>query len=109
MVVVAYIVNGSPDLAPDGDTSAQRTQVERWAARRKAAVRGWYEDHELGEGPLFKARPALMEALSVMRDGDAEALLVAARDWLDTHEQAIVEALARRTGGIVIAVDGTQP
>jgi DNA invertase Pin-like site-specific DNA recombinase len=109
MDVVAYIVSGAPDLAAGEDNAAQRSQVERWAARRKATVRGWYEDHEVGVGPLFKSRPALMEALSVLRDGDAEALLLTTRDWLDAHEQAIVEGLARRAEGTVIAIDGSRP
>src|SRR5258708_493613 len=109
MHVVAYIVSGAADPAAGGDTTEQRSQMERWAARRKAVVRGWYEDREVGAGPLFKARPALMEALSVLRDGDAEALLLTTRDWLDAHEQAIVEGLARRAEGRVVAVDGSGP
>jgi len=109
MHVVAYVAAGKPGLIAGEDTAAQRSQMERWAARRKATVRDWYEDHEVGDGPLFKARPALMEAISVLREGDAEALLLASRDWLDAHEQAIVEGLARRGGGAVVAVDGSRP
>src|SRR5260370_42104253 len=111
MHVVAYIVSGAADPAAGGDTTEQRSQMERWAARRKAVVRGWYEDREVGAGPLFKARPALMEALSALRDGDAEALLLTTRDLLDAHEQAMAQALARRAGarGVEVGAPGPPP
>ena len=110
MHVVAYVSGTEAGAARNGDEDTERLALERWATRHKAQITAWYVDAEVGQGPLFKARPSLMEAISVLRDGEGvEGLLLASREWLDAHEEAIVEGLVRRAGGSVVAADGSRP
>jgi DNA invertase Pin-like site-specific DNA recombinase len=107
MRVVAYVTGG--EAARAKTAKGQREQVERWASRNGAAIVALHEDAGVAEGALFRSRPALMDALSVLRAEDrVEALLIASRGWLDSYEEAVVEGLARRAGGRVIAADGTR-
>ncbi len=69
----------------------------------------WYEERSAGEGPIWKVRPALMEALSAVRDRERTVLVIASRGSLDVTEEAIIEALGRRKGGKVVSADGTEP
>jgi DNA invertase Pin-like site-specific DNA recombinase len=87
---------------------AQKAAIRRWASGRRVRVGAWYEELCDGEGPLWKARPVLMDALSTMRAGEGGVLVIASRRLLDVVEEGIVEALARRQGGTVVASDGTE-
>jgi hypothetical protein len=107
MEIVGYVTAQEASLRA---ASSQREQLERWAARHRARLIAVHEDRNLTDGPLYRARPALMDALALLRsDAGARALLLPSRHWLGAHDEALVEGLARRAGGRVIAVDGSTP
>lgn len=106
MRVVAY--TSARDLSRD-TAREQRDHIKAWAARHRAHIVAYHEDDEASEGPLYQARPGLMDAIAVLRgDAGVRALVIASRRFLDAHDEAIVEGLARRAGGQVIAVDGSE-
>jgi hypothetical protein len=106
MHVVAYVTpQDSSFRAAD-----QREQLHRWAARHGAHIVAIHEDRIVTDGPLYLARPALMDALAVLRsDARVKTLLLISRRWLGPHDEALIESLARRCGGRVIAADGGEP
>jgi hypothetical protein len=107
MEVVAYITQGSSRRE---SAVEQREDLTRWATRHRVKIAASYEERAVGDGPLFKARPALMDALSMLRgEAKVEALLIASRGFLSPFDEAIVEGVARRAGGRLLAADGSGP
>jgi hypothetical protein len=107
MNVVAYM---TPVSSPRETAGEQREELSRWATRHRARITASYEEATVGDGPLFKARPALMDALSMLRgEAKVEALLITSRTWLSPFDEAIVEGVVRRAGGRLVAADGSGP
>jgi DNA invertase Pin-like site-specific DNA recombinase len=101
--VVAY-VSGSTRGLVEG-----KALITKWAAKHRVRVTTWYEERGPGEGPIWKMRPALMEALSSVREQEGMVLVLPSRKSLDVVEEAIIEALTHRQGGRVVAADGSEP
>ena len=73
----------------------------------RVRVGAWYEEHSVGDGPIWKARPVLMGALSALRDGEGVTLVIASRGSLDVGEEGVIEAFAQRQRGRVVSADGS--
>jgi DNA invertase Pin-like site-specific DNA recombinase len=85
----------------------QRTKIDRWASRNGVRIDAWHEERAVGEESIYSARPVLMDAVASLRSqGAGAALVIASRELFDVFDQAIVERLARRYGGRVVAADG---
>jgi DNA invertase Pin-like site-specific DNA recombinase len=105
LVAVAYIRASKADqkLSPE----AQRAAVEVWAAREGVQVVACFVEHVSSVTPLDE-RPALVLALSALRDQGAGVLVVAKRDRIarDPALTAGVEHLARAAGAVVVSAAG---
>lgn len=102
--VVAYVSSPSAKGLVEN-----KSLISRWAAKHRVRVGTWYEERSSGEGPIWKVRPALMEALSSVREREGVVLVISSRASLDVVEEAIVEGLTQRQGGKVVAADGSEP
>lgn len=91
----------------DNGVAAQRAAITAWAKRGGIVIAAWHEDRLSGATPAAD-RPALLEALQVLRDHGAGLLLVAKRDRIarDVVVAATVEKLVQSAGAIVVSADG---
>ncbi len=107
LLVVSYVrvSTESQDLGPD----AQREAIERWCAVNGAEHLASYEDLGVSGATPIDRRPGLLAAVERLRELGATVLLVAKRDRLarDVMVSAVVERLVERSGGRVLAADGT--
>lgn len=104
---VAYVRASTDDqrLSP----TAQRDQIEAWAAREGITVLAWHVDAGVSGGSEIADRPALVAALGELRSCRAGILVVARRDRLarDVWIAATIERAASAAGARVVAADGT--
>jgi DNA invertase Pin-like site-specific DNA recombinase len=114
-LAIAYIRVSTDDqhLGPE----AQRLDCENWCIRHEVTLHSVYTDQGVSGGKGLDSsgtaldltkRPALMEAISQMREVGAGILLVAKRDRLarDAMLAAMIERLLAKTGAVVRSADG---
>jgi DNA invertase Pin-like site-specific DNA recombinase len=106
LVAVAYIRASKDDqkLGPE----AQRAAVEAWAAREGVRVASWHVDQGVSSVTPIDGRPALVAALSSLREHGAGVLVVAKRDRIarDPALTAAVESAAAAAGAVVRSAAG---
>jgi len=114
-LAIAYIRVSTDDqhLGPE----AQRQDCEKWCIRHEVKLHSVFTDQGVSGGKGLDSsgtaldltkRPALMEAISQMREVGAGILLVAKRDRLarDAMLAAMLERLLAKTGAVVRSADG---
>jgi DNA invertase Pin-like site-specific DNA recombinase len=103
---IAYVRVSTEDQRNGPD--AQRADIERWAAANGVTVRAWCSDIGVSGAAPLDERPALLEALSALRENGAGILVAAKRDRLarDVGTAAAIERLAREAGAQVATADG---
>lgn len=103
---VAYIrvSTDQQDLSPE----AQRSSIEKWAAREGFEVVSWHEEIGVSGGTAMADCPILMEALAALPANRAGTLVVAKRDRLarDALKVAMIEAMVEKAGAKVISAAG---
>jgi DNA invertase Pin-like site-specific DNA recombinase len=106
MRAIAYLRVSTDEQADSGaGLAAQRAACASWAERQGAALEVRADEGVSGAAAI-DARPALLEAIGMLRAGDV--LLVARRDRLarDPIVAAMVERLAARAGARVVSAAG---
>jgi len=94
---------------------AQAESLRRWCAAQGVELVAIVTDHGVSGAAEIDKRPALMEALQLLRDHGAGVLIVAKRDRLarDVMIASAIERLAERSGATVKSADsagnGTSP
>src|SRR5580704_2158101 len=105
-VAVAYIRVSKDDqkLGPE----AQRAQVEAWAAREGVSVASWHVDQGVCSVTPIDQRPALVAALSALREHDAGVLVVAKRDRIsrDVVLTDMIERACQACGARAVSAAG---
>src|ERR1700677_2783307 len=83
LVAVAYIRVSKDEqrLGPE----AQRASIEAWAAREGVSVAAWCVDQGVCSVTPIDQRPALVAALTALREHGAGVLVVAKRDRIARH------------------------
>ncbi len=71
-----------------------REQITEWASRHGVVVRFWYTDFANGTAPL-RERPGLRAALSALKPGSVDLLLVASPDCLTRSLDQMTSLLHR--------------
>ena len=93
---------------------AQREAAQLWATAAGVTIRQTFTDHGISGGKGISGleldldqRPALLEAISALEEG--EILLVAKRDRLarDAILAGLIERLIARKGAAIVSADGT--
>lgn len=86
---------------------AQRSHILQWAQTRQIAICGWYSDQVSGGADLAD-RPALVQALASLADGDAGVFVVAKRDRLarEATNAGIISRRVQDMGAMVMSADG---
>lgn len=106
LVAYAYIRMSKDEqtLSPE----AQRDVIEKFAAREKITILGWFEDLGLSGGLDIDERPGLLATITAVNARKHAAMLIAKHDRLarDEFTAASVYRLVERAGGKVLAADG---
>jgi DNA invertase Pin-like site-specific DNA recombinase len=86
--------------------AAQRAAIRRYCKHNALELSRIYEDNGASAKTL-RGRPALSEALQVLADGDAGALVVSKLDRLarSVHDFAALVRIAEREGWGIVALD----
>lgn len=105
-IAVAYLRASTDDqrLSPE----AQRAAIDAWAASEGVSIVGWFVDSGVSGGADLADRPALVAAVSAIRDARAGVLVVARRDRLarDVAVAALVERAVAAVGARIATADG---
>jgi DNA invertase Pin-like site-specific DNA recombinase len=105
-VAVAYLRASKDEqrLSPE----AQRTAIKVWAERETVQVVAWCIDQGVSSVTPVEQRPALCEALALLREHGAGVLVVARRDRLarDPIITAMVERTVTSRSGRVVSAAG---
>lgn len=103
---VAYLRQSTEDQALSAD--AQRASIERWASANGVTVVGETHDDGVSGAAPYVERPALMDALSLLRSKRAGVLVVAKRDRLarDFVQAAVIGREVEQAGAKVVTADG---
>lgn len=107
MRILAYLRVSTEQQAESGaGIDAQRNACMDWASKQGAAIAEFYCDEGVSGSTGLDERPALMDALSLLKKGDV--LLVAKRDRLgrDPIAVALIEASVNRKHGKVVSAAG---
>lgn len=103
---VAYCRASTDDqrLSPE----AQRAAIDAWAAAQAVTVVAWHVDAGISGGADLADRPALLAAVSAIREAHAGVLVVARRDRLarDVAVAAMVEKAVEAAGARIVTADG---
>ncbi len=104
--VVAYlrVSTGKQALGVD----AQRTAVESWAKAKGLVIAEWCVDLGVKGSTPIEGRPALLRAISGLREHNAGILAVARRDRLarDVLVAGLIDRTVESLGAQVFSVDG---
>jgi DNA invertase Pin-like site-specific DNA recombinase len=86
----------------------QRDAIERWAGAHGVRVVAWCSDEGISGAAVLDERPALLEALALLRTHGAGFLVAAKRDRLarDVGSAAAIERLSAEAGSRVVTADG---
>ncbi len=105
-VAVAYLRASKEEqrLSPE----AQRAAIEAWSAREAVSVASWYVDQGVCSVTPIEGRPALLAAITALRESGAGVLVVAKRDRIarDVVLAAGVEREAARAGARLVSASG---
>lgn len=86
----------------------QRDAIERWAGAHGVRVAAWCSDEGVSGAATLDERPALLEAMALLRTHGAGLLVAAKRDRLarDVSTAALIERLSAEAGSRVVTADG---
>lgn len=108
--VVAYTrVSTDEQVAKGAGIDAQRAAIESEVARRGWRVVESHTDEGISGGKGIEHRPALAACLAAVEQGAAAVLMVSKTDRLARNLRMLLDVIDRveRSGGVVVAVDGT--
>jgi DNA invertase Pin-like site-specific DNA recombinase len=107
MKIVAYLRVSTEQQAESGaGLDAQQNSCLMWAGKQNQVIERFYSDEGISGSTGLDKRPALMEAIASLGNGDI--LLVAKRDRLgrDPIAVAMIEAAAKRKHAKIMSVAG---
>ena len=105
--VIGYLRVSTDQQAESGaGMAAQRAAIRRYCKNHRLELSSIYEDNGASAKTL-RGRPALSEALEVLAQGDAGALVVSKLDRLarSVHDFAGLVRVAKREGWGIVALD----
>lgn len=107
MNVYAYLRVSTDQQAESGaGLAAQLEACAKWAEKQGASVTKVFTDEGVSGSTGLDKRPALMEAINMMKSGDI--LIIARRDRLgrDPISVAMIEAAVQRKGARTVSASG---
>lgn len=105
--IAVAVIRVSTEKQHEGP-EAQRASIEAWAAREGVSVVAWHVETGVSGATPIDKRPALLAALSALREHGAGVLVAAKRDRFarDVVIAATLERLVVRQGATLATADG---
>ena len=93
----------------DIGASAQRDELERWAAREQVQLIAIFQDIGVSGAAPLTQRPALLAALAALREHGAGRIVAVKRDRFARHRHLIadIERAVTQAGAVMMTTDGT--
>ena len=102
-MIYAYMRVSTETQAERNGTQAQKVTIDEYANKNKITITNYFED--LGISGTKTDRPALLDLLNVLQEGDSVLVLNTSRLWRSDTAKVIIRQEIIKSGADVISIE----